>query len=553
MPTTSPFAATLDWARTLVAGLTPNTDAAKTFRSVAGDLAIDEEPSVSHRSFSIIADTQPGFTGDIFTTGTRQAKRRFRLAIAYDSLQDSKHNEQAMAEDDDRIIFAIERGPYVERRRSDDQLRRRHAHLARRLHPPNPHFRSALHAPALKRRRGHPMGNAKLKQLFIKKENTFNTNPFAGDLSDADSATMVRAEDIQFNIDQEFLERMVQLARHGRILGTTGAKKGTITFKMDLSLHGTLDVALQCASLKKYTAANTAVANDTPAAADEIKLTDATGFLDGNTFGVPIAGLVTAGELQARFIQGNAPSYDVAPAFSRNPIAAEVVYGGSTYAMYPHDDGDTATFIGEGNGYRIIATGCRAAPPKITGKVGQRVMLEFTFQITTFVFSANNATYSQLTGAAAAKMLSSAFFWKDGGGGEHAGRRRGAGLRRQAGRQGELQRSGREDRLDTQRLQSQAEGLAVLQHPVADGLHRRHRRPGRARSARPRARRGRLHPDPRGAGHEVPGAQGDQQFVHRPRHRAHSHRRRDAHRDPGGRPLPHLQLTGCAHDLSHGK
>jgi hypothetical protein len=113
MPTTSPFAATLDWARTLVAGLTPNTDAAKTFRSVAGDLAIDEEPSVSHRSFSIIADTQPGVTGDIFTTGTRQAKRRFRLAIAYDSLQDSKHNEQAMAEDDDRIIFAIERGPYV--------------------------------------------------------------------------------------------------------------------------------------------------------------------------------------------------------------------------------------------------------------------------------------------------------------------------------------------------------------------------------------------------------------------------------------------------------
>jgi hypothetical protein len=182
---------------------------------------------------------------------------------------------------------------------------------------------------------------------------------------------------------------------------------------MDLSLHGTLDVALQCASLKKYTAANTAVANDTPAAADEIKLTDATGFLDGNTFGVPIAGLVTAGELQARFIQGNAPSYDVAPAFSRNPIAAETVYGGSTYAMYPHDDGDTATFIGEGNGYRIIATGCRAAPPKITGKVGQRVMLEFTFQITSFVFSANNATYSQLTGAAAAKMLSSAFWWKD--------------------------------------------------------------------------------------------------------------------------------------------
>lgn len=93
---------------TLVAALTPTTNATDLFVRAGGDLPIDEEPPVLRRLFAVRFDDSPPLTQRWFGTSHRIVLGRFVVEVRYDGEQLEKTLSQMIVEDTDQIATLCE-------------------------------------------------------------------------------------------------------------------------------------------------------------------------------------------------------------------------------------------------------------------------------------------------------------------------------------------------------------------------------------------------------------------------------------------------------------
>lgn len=95
-------------AATLIAALTPQTDATATFGRIPGDLMIGSEPPVRHRAFDVYFDEAAPRTQRWFGTSHAVRLARFRVEVNYDARHDQPNVMQTIVEDTDQIITRLE-------------------------------------------------------------------------------------------------------------------------------------------------------------------------------------------------------------------------------------------------------------------------------------------------------------------------------------------------------------------------------------------------------------------------------------------------------------
>jgi len=275
---------------------------------------------------------------------------------------------------------------------------------------------------------------SRLKSLYVKAESTFNVSGFSGNPTNSDR---LEAEDLVWTPTQELIERPVQLDSLGSIGGVVGGKGGTISFKVGLrssgtgnghsasqpqSVGGALAVALVGAGLQRLSQQGGQLDASAPGTSTTVKLQSAGHFGVGNS-GAPLVGIGGAGALQARLIPASASgvTQTVAPPLLSTPSPYQLPQAsGDAWAadvFWPNSDASTpatVTFVAQGNGYQFTFTGCAAPPPKLSGQAGQRAMLQFAFQVSSWSVSSLTAPSPDSFSSIQAGILAlgSPFFWK---------------------------------------------------------------------------------------------------------------------------------------------
>lgn len=104
----SPLYQQIEHVETLVAALTPVTDASDAFVLSGTDLTIPNEPDHRPRIFTVYPDPGAPLTQERFGTSHRQALGRFVVDVLLDSRADERARDQRLVEDRDQIIGALE-------------------------------------------------------------------------------------------------------------------------------------------------------------------------------------------------------------------------------------------------------------------------------------------------------------------------------------------------------------------------------------------------------------------------------------------------------------
>lgn len=94
---------------TLVAALTPQTNASDTFTRIGGDLPLSEEPPVLRRSFDVRFDpASVPLTQSWFGTSHRVVRGQFVVEVRYDGEQLERTLSQMIVEDTDQLTSLCE-------------------------------------------------------------------------------------------------------------------------------------------------------------------------------------------------------------------------------------------------------------------------------------------------------------------------------------------------------------------------------------------------------------------------------------------------------------
>lgn len=98
----------IEQAATLIAALTPATDASDTFVRADDEQVVAMEPGYRPRLFSVYPDGAIPATQERFGTSHRQALGRFVVEVLCDSRADVRARDQRLVEDRDQVIAAME-------------------------------------------------------------------------------------------------------------------------------------------------------------------------------------------------------------------------------------------------------------------------------------------------------------------------------------------------------------------------------------------------------------------------------------------------------------
>jgi hypothetical protein len=281
----------------------------------------------------------------------------------------------------------------------------------------------------------------RLRELFMKTETTFNADVFNGNPA---STYRLDAEDINFSPTQEFLERTVQLGTLGNISGLVGGKGGTVKFKLGLRSTGNttsphavdtaLATALSGSAMQRFALAGTTGQADTTAATGgtlsttAVKLSADTSYGPGNAAPPILARLAsgTTGVLEPRAIPASASGAQqtIAPPFTAAPSSADPILGADVWWPINDASGIISTprtvtikaYADNANngGVEYTFTGCFGAPPKLTCGANKRAMLEFSFDVTSWLVTSTTAPAPDQVSAVPGSIvgLGASFWWK---------------------------------------------------------------------------------------------------------------------------------------------